>query len=56
MSFTLQQIPSDSRFCQQLRAPLLERSYPREVVSDLLTRYHGWEKRERKLSQLVIGY
>lgn len=56
MSFTLQQIPSDSKFCQQLRAPLLERSYPREVVSDLLTRYHGWEKRERKLSQLVMVY
>lgn len=56
MSFKLQQIVPGSKFCQQLRLPFLERCYPRELVSDLLTRCQAWEQRERKLSQLVIVY
>lgn len=56
MSFRLQQIPADGKFGQQVRAEVLERWYPREVVSEILTRYHAWEQRERKLSQLVIVY
>ena len=35
---------------------VLEASYPRELVSDLLTTYHAWEQRERKLSHLVMVY
>lgn len=56
MPFKLQQIPSESKFCQALRLPLLEKYYPRELVCELLSRCHGWEKRERKLSQLLIVY
>lgn len=56
MSFKLQQIPPESKFCQQLRLPLLETCYPRELVSDLLTQCQAWEQRERKLSQLVMVY
>ena len=56
MSFKLQHIPPESKFCQHLRLQVLERWYPRELVSDLLTRCQAWEQRERKLSQLVIVY
>jgi Insertion element 4 transposase N-terminal len=56
MSFKLQQIPSESKFCQHLRVQILEQCYPRELVSDLLTSCHAWEQRERKLTQLVIVY
>jgi Insertion element 4 transposase N-terminal len=56
MSFTLPQIPAESKFGQQLRLRVLEACYPRELVGELLTRCHGWEQRERKLSQLLIVY
>lgn len=56
MSFKLQQIAPDSKFCQHLRWQLLETYYPRELVSSLLTRCQAWEQRERKLTQLVIVY
>jgi Insertion element 4 transposase N-terminal/Transposase DDE domain len=56
MSFKLQQIPSESKFCQHLRVQILEQCYPRELVSELLTSCHAWEQRERKLTQLVIVY
>src|SRR5947209_10483084 len=56
MSFKLQHIPPESKFCQHLRMPLLERWDQRELVSDLLSKCHAWEQRERKLSQLVIVY
>lgn len=56
MPFKLQQIPEESKFCQMLRLPLLETYYPRERVSEVLSRCHAWEERERKLSQLLIVY
>lgn len=56
MPFKLQHIAPDSKFCQHLRLQLLETYYPRELVSDLLSKCQAWEQRERKLSQLVIVY
>ena len=56
MSFSLQQIPTDGKFGQHLHIDIRERWYPRDVVSDVLTRCQAWEQRERKLSQLVIVY
>lgn len=56
MPFKLQQIADESKFAHALRLPLLERYYPRERVSELLSRCHSWEQRERKLSQLLIVY
>ena len=56
MSFNLQQIPDESKLSHYLDVQVLEQCYPREVVSDLLTACHAWEKRERKLSQLLIVY
>ena len=56
MSFKLQHIPPESKFCQHLRLPVLERCYPREVVSEVLNACHAWEQGERKLWQLVIVY
>ncbi len=56
MPFSLQQIPSESKFTQVFRVEVLDQLYPREEVADLLTRCHGWEERERKLSQIVIVY
>jgi hypothetical protein len=54
MSFKLQQIGEESKFSHHLDVQVLERFYPREVVSELLTTCHAWEQRERKLSQLLI--
>ena len=56
MPFSLQPIPPESKLTHLLQVPLLEELYPREVVSELLTRCHAWEARERKLSQLLIVY
>jgi len=56
MSFKLQHLAPESKFCQHLRMPLLETYYPRELVSHLLSRCQAWEQRERKLSQLVMVY
>jgi hypothetical protein len=56
MSFKLQQIPDESKFSHHLDVQVLEHCYPREVVSELLTTCDAWEKRERKLSQLLIVY
>ncbi len=56
MSFKLQQLPPESKFCQHLQVQLLEKWYPRELVSELLTQAQAWEQRERKLTQLVIVY
>jgi hypothetical protein len=56
MPFKLQQIPDESKLSHALRLPLLEKYYPRELVCDLLSQCHGWEERERKLSQLLIVY
>lgn len=56
MPFSLQHIPSDSKLTHLFRVEILEQLYPREEVAELLTRCHAWEKRERKLSQMVIVY
>jgi len=56
MPFRLQQLPTESKFGQHVQLPVLERYYPRELVSDLLSACHAWEERERKLSQLLIVY
>src|SRR5260221_4413555 len=56
MSFKLQQIPLEGKFCQHLRLQMLEACYPRELVSELLSACHAWEQRERKLTQLLIVY
>ncbi len=56
MPFSLQHIPSESKLAQVFRVEVLDELYPREEVADLLTRCHGWEERERKLSQMVMVY
>lgn len=56
MPFSLAPIPPESKLAHLLQVPLLEDLYPREVVSELLTRCQAWEQRERKLSQLLIVY
>jgi len=56
MSFRIAQIPSDDKFSHRFSLPLLEQIYPREVICDLLSQFNLWEKRERKLSQLVMVY
>jgi hypothetical protein len=56
MPFRLQQIDPDSKFCQHLQLPFLERCYPREQVSEVLSQCQAWGERERKLNQLIIVY
>jgi hypothetical protein len=56
MPFKLQQIDLESKLTHHLKIDVLERFYPREVVQDLVSQCRAWEKRERKLSQLIIVY
>lgn len=56
MSFRIAQIPAESKLCQVLHIDILERVYPRERVTRLLSDCHAWETRERKLNHLVIVY
>ncbi len=56
MALSIQQLTDDSKLSQALRFEVLEQLCPRELVSELLTRCHGWGKRERSLNQLLIVY
>ena len=56
MALSIQQLSDDSKFSHALRFEVLERVCPRELVSDLLSRCHGWGKRERSLNQLLVVY
>src|SRR5436305_5484225 len=54
MGCRLQHVPEDGKFVQALRFEVLEQLCPREVVSELLTKCHAWEERERRLNHLVV--
>lgn len=56
MPFRIAQLPALDKLCQQVEVVPLEQVYPREVVSDLLTESAGWERRERKLTHLLLVY
>jgi Insertion element 4 transposase N-terminal len=54
-----------SRILQEMRAdkvsqhmpfPVLQQIFPRELVCQILSDLHRWEKRERKLNHLVVMY
>jgi hypothetical protein len=54
--FKLKPLPEQVSFCQALRFETLEQLYPREEVSELLSKWKRWGQRERCLNQLVIVY
>jgi len=56
MSFKIAPLPSGDKLCQQIEVGSLEHVYPRTVVSELLTAHGGWERRERKLTHLLMVY
>lgn len=56
MAFKLQHLDLESKFTHHFTVDILERYYPRAIVQDLLSECRAWEKRERKLSQLLIVY
>ena len=56
MSFKLPHIDLESKFTHHLTLDILERYYPRAMWLNLLSQCLAWEKRERKLSQLLIVY
>lgn len=56
MPFRITQLPAIDKLCQQIEVVPLEQVYPRELVSDLLTEAQGWERRERKLTHLLMVY
>jgi hypothetical protein len=56
MPFRITQMPCDDKFSHRFSLSLLEQIYPREVIGELLSQLNRWEKRERKLSQLVMVY
>lgn len=56
MPFKLQHIDPESKFTHHFKMDILERCYPRTIVQTVLSECLAWEKRERKLSQLLIVY
>jgi Insertion element 4 transposase N-terminal/Transposase DDE domain len=56
MVLSIQQLADESKLSHALRFEVLEQLCPRELVSDLLTKCHAWEKRERSLNQLLVVY
>jgi hypothetical protein len=56
MALSIQQLTDDGKFSHALRLEVLEQVYPRELVSELLTRCHAWGERERSLNQLLLVY
>ena len=54
MALSIQQLTNDSTLSQALSFEVLEQVYPREVVSERLTRCHAWGERERSLNQLLL--
>ena len=50
------QLPHADKLPHDFSLALLEQIYPRELISDLLTRFDRWEQRERKLSQVMVVY
>lgn len=56
MPFRITHLPCDNKFSHQFSLSLLEQIYPREMIGELLSQLKRWEKRERKLSQLVMVY
>jgi hypothetical protein len=56
MALSIQQLSDDSKFSHALRFEVLEQLCPPELVSELLTRCHGWGERERSLNQLLVVY
>lgn len=56
MPVTIAQKEEERKFSHQLSLPVLEEIYPRTLIADVLSELQRWEKRERKLSQLVMVY
>ena len=56
MPFKIAQLPAVDKLCQQIEVVTLEQVYPRQVVGDLLSAHDGWERRERKLTHLLMVY
>jgi transposase IS4-like protein/DDE family transposase len=56
MPLRIPQTLDENKFSHRLSLPLLEQIYPRSVICDLLSQLGLWERRERKLSQLVMVY
>lgn len=54
MSFTLRTIDSQSNFASQLSMQALESVIPRATIEAALTQAHAWQRRERKLSMVMV--
>jgi hypothetical protein len=55
MASLLHPAPKD-KWCHLVTFSLLEELYPRHLLAVILSRCRAWERRERKLSQLVMVY
>lgn len=56
MSTSIAKSSSHDKLCRRFHFALIEQIVPRQRVRDLLTTYHKWEKRERKLNQVLMVY
>src|SRR5260370_37042427 len=53
---SIPQMAAFHKFCQQLSFSVVDQSYAREVVGDVLSQDQAWEQRERKLNHLFLVY
>lgn len=54
MSYSLRQIPPESKFCHDLHLDVFDQIIPVSVISEVLSRCEAWEKRERDLNMVAV--
>ena len=56
MPFSLRHLPAESNFPEALSVQFLQQIYPRVLLESILTTCQAWEKRQRRLTMLVIFF
>ena len=56
MPFSVRHFLEDDKLCHHMDLAVLQDIYPREVIEQVLTDCHAWEKREKALNMVAIVY
>src|SRR5437588_10383048 len=56
MPFSVRHFAEDDKLCHHMTLEVLQDLFPREVVEQVLTDCHAWEKRERALNMVTVVY
>lgn len=56
MPFTITQLPDQDKLCQTFSLPILERTYDRQTIEELISAFHQKPTRARKLTMTIVIY